>query len=180
LAEQLIPQLRNWLRTRLPDYMTPSNFVVLDELPLNANGKVDRRALPKPAASTGIDEETFISPRTLEEQKVAEVWAEVLEVRPISAEANFFELGGHSLLATRVISRIRETCGVELPLRLLFDSPTVAALASHLAGVQSQQSDVDRIAEVLENLASLSEDETKSLLEISAGETNASAERQTH
>ena len=164
-AEQTVPELRNWLRTRLPDYMTPSNFVVLDELPLNANGKVDRRALPAPVAATQIAAETFISPRTPEEQNMVEIWAEVLGVRPISVDANFFDLGGHSLLATRVISRIRETCGVELPLRLLFDFPTVAALASQLAAVQHPQTDAGRIAEMLEKLVSLSEDETKTLLE---------------
>ena len=164
-VQQLVPQLRNWLRARLPDYMTPSNFVVLDELPLNANGKVDRPALPVPDTARYAAEEAFISPRTPEEKTIAEIWAEVLDVRPISAEANFFDLGGHSLLATRVISRIRETCGVELPLRLLFDSPTVAALATHLAAARPSQSDAGRIAEMLETLASLSEDETKTLLE---------------
>lgn len=163
-VQQLVPQLRNWLRARLPAYMTPANFVVLDELPLNANGKVDRRALPEPDAAKYVAEETFIAPRTREEKTIAEIWAEVLDGRPISAEANFFDLGGHSLLATRVISRIREKCGVELPLRLLFDSPTVAALAHHLAALQPSQTEASRIAEMLETLASLSEDETKTLL----------------
>ena len=163
-AQQLVPQLRNWLRARLPAYMTPANFVVLDELPLNANGKVDRRALPEPDAAQYVAEETFIAPRTREEKAIAEIWTEMLDGRPISVEANFFDLGGHSLLATRVVSRIREKCGVELPLRLLFDSPTVAALASHLAAAQPSQSDANRIAEMLETLASLSEDETKTLL----------------
>ena len=164
LAQQFVPQLRNWLRTRLPAYMMPAHFVVLDELPLNANGKVDRRALPEPDAATYAAEETFVAPRTREEKTIAEIWAEVLDGRPISVEANFFDLGGHSLLATRVVSRIREKCGVELPLRLLFDSPTVAALASHLSAAQPSQTDTSRIAEMLETLASLSEDETKTLL----------------
>lgn len=136
-TQQFIPELRNWLRARLPDYMTPSDFVVLDELPLNANGKVDRRALPAPADARHIVEETFIAPRTPEEEQVADIWAEVFDIRPISAEANFFDLGGHSLLATRIISRIREKCGIELPLRLLFESPTVAALAEFIVTVQS-------------------------------------------
>ena len=161
---QLVRQLRDWLRTRLPAYMMPSNFVVLDELPLNANGKVDRRALPAPHAAQYISEETFVAPRTPEEKTIAEIWAEMLDGGPISVEANFFDLGGHSLLATRVVSRIREKCDVELPLRLLFDSPTVAALASHLTAVQPAQTDAGRIAEMLETLASLSEDETKTLL----------------
>jgi acyl carrier protein len=163
-SRQFVPELRNWLRARLPAYMTPSSFVVLDELPLNANGKVDRRALPAPAATPYVTEETFIAPRTPEEKTIAEIWAEVLDGRPVSVEANFFDLGGHSLLATRVVSRIREKCGVELPLRLLFDSPTVAALASHLAAVQPAQTEASRIAEMLNTLASLSDEETKTLL----------------
>ncbi|HEX5884421.1 MAG TPA: amino acid adenylation domain-containing protein [Pyrinomonadaceae bacterium] len=163
-TQQFVPELRNWLRARLPAYMMPSSFVVLDELPLNANGKVDRRALPAPDASQYAGEETFIAPRTPEEKTIAEIWAEVLDGRPVSVEANFFDLGGHSLLATRVVSRIREKCGVELPLRLLFDSPTVAALASHLAAVQPAQTEASRIAEMLDKLASLSDEETKTLL----------------
>jgi acyl carrier protein len=118
-----------------------------------------------PNNASYIAEETFIAPRTPEEKTIAEIWTEVLDGRPISVEANFFELGGHSLLATRVISRIREKCGVELPLRLLFDSPTVAALARHLTAVQPAQTDAGRIADMLETLASLSEDETKTLLD---------------
>jgi acyl carrier protein len=149
--------------------MMPSNFVILDKLPLNANGKVDRHALPAPDAASYVTEETFIAPRTPEEERVAEIWAEVLNIRPISAEANFFDLGGHSLLATRLISRIREAWGIELPLRVLFDSPTVAALARHLATVSQEQNDLSRIAEMLEKLAHLSEDETKSLLEQTGG-----------
>jgi acyl carrier protein len=164
-----IPQLRSWLQERLPDYMMPSNFVILDKLPLNANGKVDRHALPAPDAASYVTEETFITPRTPEEERVAEIWAEVLNIRPISVEANFFDLGGHSLLATRVVSRIREAFGVELPLRVLFDSPTVAALARHLAAAPHEQTEVRRIAEMLEKLAHLSEDETKSLLEQTGG-----------
>lgn len=157
-------ELRNWLRTRLPAYMMPSSFVVLNELPLNANGKVDRRALPAPDSAQYTTEETFIAPRTPEEKTIAEIWAEVFDGRSINVEANFFELGGHSLLATRVISRIREKCGVELPLRLLFDSPTIAALASHLAAAQTSQTEASRIAEMLDTLASLSDEETKTLL----------------
>nr|QEO74683.1 AMP-dependent synthetase and ligase [uncultured bacterium] len=164
-TEQLISQLRSCLRARLPDYMTPSNFVVLDELPLNANGKVDHRALPRPDTARHITEATFISPRTPDEKQIAEIWAGVLDVGPISADANFFDLGGHSLLATRIISRIRETCGVELPLRLLFDFPTVETLASQLAAAQHRQTDAGSIAEMLETVVSLSEDETKTLLE---------------
>jgi len=169
VAEQFVPQLKSWLRERLPEYMVPAFFIILDKLPLNANGKVDRQALPVPEAASYVLADTFVTPRTPEEEKVAEIWAEVLEVGPVSAEANFFDLGGHSLLATRVISRIREACGVELPLRLLFDSPTVAALARHLANAREDQRDVSRIAEIVEKLELLSEDETRSLLQQETG-----------
>lgn len=136
-SPQFITELRNWLRARLPAFMTPADFVILDELPLNANGKVDRKALPAPAATVPVVEESFISPRTPEEEQVAEIWAEVLDVRPISADANFFDLGGHSLLAIRIMNRVRELCGVDLPVRLLFDSPTVAGLADYIVTLQA-------------------------------------------
>lgn len=161
---QLVPQLRRWLRERLPECFMPALFIVLDKLPLTPNGKVDRRALPAPDSSTHLAEETLISPRTPEEEKIAEIWTEVLGIDPIGMEANFFDLGGHSLLATRVMTRIREAFGVNVPLRVLFDSPTIAAAAAYVANAR-EQSDVSRIAEIIEKLTRLSEDETRSLLQ---------------
>jgi amino acid adenylation domain-containing protein len=121
--------LRAYLRQELPDYMVPQAVMVLAKLPLNANGKIDRQALPEPEQLTAA--KTYAAPRTTTEKAIAEIWAEVLRRKPgqISVDDNFFDLGGHSLLATQVISRIRRTLNIELPLRTLFESPTVAALA---------------------------------------------------
>ncbi|HVR99841.1 MAG TPA: amino acid adenylation domain-containing protein, partial [Thermoanaerobaculia bacterium] len=117
--------LRAWLRERLPDYMVPSAFVVLEALPLTPNGKVDRRALPEPTRSVRSEE----APLDLVEELLAGIWTEVLGLDRIGVEEDFFALGGHSLLATQVVSRVRAVLGVELPLRALFEAPTVSGLA---------------------------------------------------
>jgi amino acid adenylation domain-containing protein len=117
------------LRERMPEYMVPSAVVFLDTLPLTPSGKVDRRALPEPEWG-GASEEEYVAPQTGIEQEVAGIWQEVLGVDRVGAHSNFFELGGHSLLAAQVVARMRELFGVELPLRLLFESPTVAEQAA--------------------------------------------------
>ncbi|HVG11011.1 MAG TPA: amino acid adenylation domain-containing protein, partial [Thermoanaerobaculia bacterium] len=120
--------LRAFLQERLPDYMVPSAFVLVDELPLNANGKVDRGALSA-LAGTETRVETSRAARTPVEEILAGLWAELLALDRVGVDDDFFELGGHSLLATRLVSRLREAFRIEIPLRLLFESPTVAALA---------------------------------------------------
>jgi amino acid adenylation domain-containing protein len=119
--------LRAHLAERLPEYMIPAAFVFMDALPVNPNGKLDRKALPAPELASA--EEKYVAPRTPVEEVLAGTWAEVLGVERVGVEDGFFELGGHSLLATRVVSRVRELFGVELPLRALFEGPTVAELA---------------------------------------------------
>jgi amino acid adenylation domain-containing protein/non-ribosomal peptide synthase protein (TIGR01720 family) len=132
-ARNLTPRLRAFLQERLPDYMLPSAFVMLDALPLTSHGKIDQRALPAPDGSRDASQETFVRPRNAEEEAMAGIFSEVLNLPQVGALDNFFELGGHSLLATQVISRIRENFHVELPVRALFESPTVAALAETVA-----------------------------------------------
>ncbi len=121
------------MKTRLPDYMMPSAFVFLDALPLTPNGKLDRGRLPAPAASRSSTGPRFVAPRTATEEVLANIWADVLKLESVGVDDNFFESGGHSLLATQAVSRARAAFGVEVPLRTLFESPTVAAFSSALA-----------------------------------------------
>jgi amino acid adenylation domain-containing protein len=119
-------ELRRFLRESLPEYMIPSAFVQMAALPVTPNGKLDRRALPVPEYSGGADR---VAPHTAIEELMTDIWRSALKIERVSVTDNFFELGGHSLLAMRLISRIRETFKVELPLRAVFESPTVTALA---------------------------------------------------
>ncbi|MFL5358380.1 amino acid adenylation domain-containing protein, partial [Archangium sp.] len=123
-------ELRSFLKEHLPEYMVPSAFVVLEALPITANGKVDRKALPAPESTASAAE--YLAPRTPSEEKLAALWAEVLGVLRVGAEDNFFELGGHSLKATQIVSRVRTAFQVELPVRVLFETPTLSALARKL------------------------------------------------
>ncbi|MEW5928157.1 MAG: non-ribosomal peptide synthase/polyketide synthase [Gemmatimonadota bacterium] len=127
-------ELRAHLQGSLPEYMVPGAYVVLEKLPLTPSGKVDRRALP---ASELPGEQEYVAPRTLTEEVLAQVWAEVLQVERVGAADGFFELGGHSLLATQVVSRVREAFAVELPLRTLFEAQTLAALAGRIDALRS-------------------------------------------
>ncbi|MFP2934031.1 condensation domain-containing protein, partial [Pyxidicoccus sp. 3LG] len=133
-----VPELRSFLAQRLPEYMVPAAFLVLGSLPLTPNGKVDRRALPELGSERPELEQGFVAPGTPTEEKLASLWAEVLGVERIGIHDGFFELGGHSLLATQVVSRMRAAWGVELPLRDLFESPTVAGLASKIDAAVAQ------------------------------------------
>jgi len=130
LSRQLIPQLRSFLQQNLPDYMIPSAFMRMKAFPLTSNGKVNRRALPTPDTSRSHLEEDLVAPRDRIEQAISQIWVQVLGVEHLGVYDNFFELGGHSLLATQVISHIRDILKVELPLRRLFESPTIAGLAA--------------------------------------------------
>ncbi|HEX8650844.1 MAG TPA: amino acid adenylation domain-containing protein, partial [Pyrinomonadaceae bacterium] len=124
--------LRQHLKQELPEHMVPSTFVRLERLPLTPNGKLDRRALPAPEQSRAELDQDYVAPRTPTEELVVSIWAEVLGIEEVGAHDNFFELGGHSLLATRLISRVSEAFRVELPVRKVFESPTVAGLAAQI------------------------------------------------
>lgn len=128
----LITQLHEHLHNRLPHYMIPGMFVILDELPLTANGKIDRRALPDPTRSTPDTTDPVEAPRNPTEELLANLWMQILKREQIGIHDNFFTLGGHSLLATQLAARIRDTFEVELPLRIIFETPTVATLAQRL------------------------------------------------
>lgn len=124
--------LRKYLERQLPPYMVPAQFLLIKELPLMPNGKVDRRALPAPENLRPKLETAYSAPQTDMEQDVAKIWQEVLNVEKIGIHDDFFNLGGHSLLATQVVSRLRETFNVEVSLRSLFEATTVAELAQHI------------------------------------------------
>ena len=146
-------ELGGFLKERLPDYMVPSAFVTLDSLPLTPGGKVDRRALPAPDPSGFRAENTYAEPRTPVEEQLAEIWEEVLGLERVGIHDDFFELGGHSLLATRVVSRVRGALRVELPLRYLFETPTVAGLSLAVTQMQAEaEIDIEQMLAQIEQL----------------------------
>jgi amino acid adenylation domain-containing protein len=156
--------LRDFLKQKLPDYMVPAVFVMLKTLPLTSNGKVDRKALPAPEQLRPELEAKFVAPRTEVEQVVAEIWAEVLRLEKVGIYDNFFDLGGHSLLLTQVTSRLYQAFGVELSLRQLFATPTIAELAIIIAQKQVEQADSELLEQMLTELEQMPEDEISSVL----------------
>jgi len=135
--------VRAALAGSLPEYMVPSAVVVLEALPLTSRGKVDRRALPAP--ELGPDADSYVAPRTAVEARIAEIWSAVLKVERVGVHDRFFDLGGHSLLATQVVTRIREAFSADLPLRVLFETPTVAALAARVEADRQPEPEEERI-----------------------------------
>ncbi|MFP2900473.1 amino acid adenylation domain-containing protein, partial [Corallococcus sp. 4LFB] len=133
--------LKDALLARLPEYMVPAAFVSLQALPLTPNGKLDRQSLPVPDTQRPELEKGYVAPRDELEQQLADIWSELLGVKQVGVHDDFFELGGHSLLGTQLISRIRTTFDVELPLRDIFESPTVENLAVHIVQAQAAQAD---------------------------------------
>jgi hypothetical protein len=132
----------------LPEYMVPSAFVTLERMPLTPNGKLDRRALPAPQSYAS---EGYEAPQGGAEEAIAGIWQELLRVERVGRHDNFFDLGGHSLLATRVISRLREVLHVEMPVRALFDTPTLEQLAGRVSDFTSLdgelRSEIDQMAD---------------------------------
>jgi len=142
-------ELRRFLADRLPAYMVPSHFLLMEALPIAATGKVDRRALPLPER---LEDEGYVAPRTPLEEEVAAVWAEVLGVARVGVHDSFWDLGGHSLLATKALSRLHESLGVELPLQALFKDPTIAGLTAAIGETLLAESgeDLDEVLAELE------------------------------
>jgi amino acid adenylation domain-containing protein len=134
-------ELRARLQKKLPEYMMPSAFVLMEKLPQTTSGKVNRLALPAPEAGRDTLAESFVAPRTPIEELLARIWGEVLKVESIGINDDFFALGGHSLLATQLVSRVRESFAVDLPLRALFEWPTVAGLAQRVEAMMRDGQD---------------------------------------
>jgi len=151
-----VGKLREHLSARLPDAMIPSAFARLDAIPLSANGKIDRKALPAPDMA-GQSGRVYVAPRNPAEEVLADIWKEVLGIERVGVADNFFELGGHSLLAVQVLSRIRRAFGIEVPLRRLFDASTIEALALLIEEL------------LIEHLGSLPEEEAEAFLIEEAG-----------
>jgi acyl carrier protein len=139
-TQGLLPELRGYLQKKLPAYMVPSTFTLLDEVPLTPNGKVNRKALPAPDPSGFRAEDAYAEPRTPVEEQLVEIWEEVLGLERVGVHDDFFELGGHSLLATRVVSRVHDILGVKLSLRSLFEGSTVSGLTDKLEELQQSHS----------------------------------------
>ncbi len=154
----------------LPEFMIPSAFVVLDQLPRTASGKIDRQNLPEPEAASSGQREEYVAPRTPMEEKVAAIWADVLGVERVGIHDDFFALGGHSLLATQIIAQLRSDFGVDLPLHSLFTDPTVESLSRVIFGLLAETGDADADS-LLAELEQLSDEEAERLL---AGEGESS------
>ncbi|MGK3992297.1 non-ribosomal peptide synthase/polyketide synthase [Sorangium sp. So ce1024] len=137
-------ELRRALLERLPEPMIPAAFVALDELPLTPNGKIDRRALPAPGAPQRGPEDALVAPRTPVEEVLAGIWADVLRLDRVGARDDFFWIGGHSLLATQVLARVRAAFRVDLPLRALFEAPTLAGLAERVEAARRAGAGAER------------------------------------
>jgi amino acid adenylation domain-containing protein len=161
--QELIDALRTHLRARLPDYMIPTNFIVLAQLAQTENGKIDRRALPSPETAHSGEERVIVEPRSALEEVLVGVWSEVLDIDAVGIDDNFFEIGGHSLLAARLISRVRDRLKVEVPLQTLFRSPTPAQFAASLMN-SANPTAIEKIAKLVASLSSLSDDEVKEIL----------------
>lgn len=144
-------ELRQHLNARLPLYMHPSRIVRREAFPLTIHGKVDRRALASAELEMEQEEEKtpFVAPGNSVEEALAGIWSDVLHVKQVGTYDNFFELGGHSLLATQILSRVREFFQIKLPLRTIFEAPTIAALAEAVIQKTIEEADSDTIAQIL-------------------------------
>ena len=154
--------LRAFLTQELPEHMVPSAFVLVDSLPLTPNGKLDVRALPAPHQQAQIRES--VAPRNADEEKLATIWREVLKRDAVGVTDNFFELGGHSLLATQIISRIRNTFRVQMPLHSFLQNPTIASLAEQIGSCPAIESEQEEMARLLQELEGISDEEAERLL----------------
>lgn len=160
-----INDLRDYLHSKVPDYMVPSAFVLMDALPLMPNGKIDRKALPEPGRERPDLETEFVAPGSPAESIVAQIWADLLGLEEISIQDNFFELGGHSIMATRLISKIRETFQVEFPLHVLFDAPTVAGFVEQLLSDADNKTIIEKTADIMVQLDQMTDEEVEGFLE---------------
>ena len=164
-SRAITSELRNFLKSKLPSYMVPAAFEVIDVLPLMPNGKTDRRALPEPHPTRPEADESFVPPRTPLETLLADAWRDVLKIDQIGIHENFFDLGGHSLLAARVVSKVRSVLDVELGMVDVFQAPTISGLAEMLCPRVAQKQSQSELARLIDELANLSEEEAQACLD---------------
>jgi acyl carrier protein len=164
-ADGLVAELHRFLKERLAEYMVPSAFVLLEAMPLSPNGKLDRSALPVPEQARPTLENQYVEPRTADEVVLARIWAGVLEIDKVGVQDNFFELGGHSLLALQMLFRVREMFEIDLPLRALFEAPTIAQLRRTILRLEQTPGRVEKIAQVFLAVNSMSEEEISAVLQ---------------
>ncbi|HEX3085319.1 MAG TPA: amino acid adenylation domain-containing protein, partial [Pyrinomonadaceae bacterium] len=174
-SREPINDLRNVLKTKLPSYMVPATFEVIDEFPLTSSGKINRRALPEPQFNRAMADATVDLPSTPLEEMLLEAWREVLKVDQIGVNENFFDLGGHSLLAARLVSNIRAIFEVELNMVDIFEAPTISSLAEMLYPRVARTESDSELAKLIEELAGLSEEEAQMRLERELGLQSAIA-----
>ena len=165
-------ELRSHLKNKLPDYMVPGSFFVLESLPLTTTGKIDRKALAAMKLSELGREQEFVAPRTALEQVLAGTFSAVLGVDRVGLLDNFFEMGGHSLMATQVASRVRESLGIDLPLRKVFEEPAVGVLAAAILSDALDRRRIERVAELLLQFSQVSDEQAETLLAHTAGSEN--------
>src|SRR5262249_4035797 len=142
-------ELHRFLRQYVPDPMVPSAFVPISEVPLTPNGKVDRRALPPPGTCRPELDQKIVRPRNALEQSLAGIWCGVLGLTEVGVLDSFFELGGHSLLAMQVVARVHDVLGINLPVRLVFEAPTIAEMAAAIVEQQIQEASPDELEQAL-------------------------------
>ena len=162
-------ELRNFVKERLPAYMIPATFMVLDQLPSTTSGKVDRRALPIPTAQQPLTDRDYVAPRTPIEQALADIWAALLGLPHVGVHDDFFEAGGHSLLITQLITRTNEAFQIALPIRAIFEQPTIAQLADLVVSQQLEQAEAETLAQLLAQIEDLPDDEAASWLFATGG-----------
>jgi hypothetical protein len=157
-------ELHEYAQRRLPEYMTPTAFVLLDALPLNSNGKIDRLKLPAPDGVRPEWEGEYVAPRTPLEEVIEGVWGELLSVDRVSVHDNFFDLGGHSLLATQVLARLLTLFKIELPLIAIFQSPTIAEFAGEVRAHEAKPGHADKVAAAIRRIQQMPTSEKMALV----------------
>ena len=152
-------EVQGFLRSKLPDYMVPTEFIVMDSLPLTGNGKIDRRSLPGPENNQAEATNAYVAPGSAVERVLAGIWGETLARETVGIRDDFFVIGGHSLAAMRVISSIRYIFKVELPISKIFEFPTIEDLGHALESAESTPGQMEKIARVVERIKSMSANE---------------------